>query len=97
MSIILSEAESWSVREILVSHLGPVDVRFFGSRAKGGARRFSDLDLAIMAEQPLEPLKRAELREAFSYSDLGFRVDILEWATASSEFRRAVECDLVPL
>ena len=94
---MLSDAETRSVREILGRHLGAIDVRAFGSRAKGRARRFSDLDLAIMSEHALEPLKRAELREAFSESDLSFRVDILEWATASPEFRRAIECDLVPL
>ena len=66
-------------------------------RERGGARRFSDLNIAIMSEKALEPLKRAELREAFSDSDLGFRVDILEWATASPEFRRAIQGDLVPL
>ena len=43
MSIILSDAESRAVREIIARHLGPVEVRVFGSRAKGGARRFSDL------------------------------------------------------
>ncbi len=35
------------------------------------------------------------MREDFSASDLPFRVDILDWATTSEQFRRIVERDKV--
>ena len=42
------------VRDILRQHL-PADVRVlvFGSRAHGGARQYSDLDLALASDRPL--------------------------------------------
>jgi predicted nucleotidyltransferase len=102
------EAEGWAiVRDILRRHVPDHAVWAFGSRAKRTARRFSDLDLAIITDTPL-PLDLAiitdtplpldvgrGLREDFSTSDLPSRVDILDWATASEAFRRRVEQDKV--
>lgn len=67
------------VLAILSRHLPPgVSVRVFGSRATGRARPFSDLDLMIIAKQPLALDLRAELAEAFELSSLPFRVDLVE-------------------
>lgn len=69
------------------------EVWVFGSRATGKARRYSDLDLAIDAGQPLEPGKLGELSEAFSESDLPYRVDIVDWRRISPEFRELIASD----
>lgn len=62
----------------------------FGSRAIGGARKYSDLDLAIDAGRPLTLDETARLREAFAESDLPYGVDIVDWQTVSDEFRRII-------
>ncbi len=51
-------------------------VWLFGSRATGRARRYSDLDLAIDAGRRLSLDELAELAEAFSDSDLPYKVDL---------------------
>ena len=83
------------VCHILAKHVPDHDVWAFGSRTQGTARRYSDLDLAIITETALSFQVSGSLREDFSESDLSFRVDILDWATTAQPFRRIVERDKV--
>lgn len=86
-----------TVRKILDAHVPEIEVRAFGSRVSWTARETSDLDLALMTDEPLDTLQMALLREAFTNSDLPFRVDIVDWATTSSRFRKVIERDYVVL
>jgi predicted nucleotidyltransferase len=73
------------VRGILAMHLPPNSTTWvFGSRATGRARPFSDLDLAIDAGRPLTLDETAILRDAFSDSDLSYKVDIIDWQAIDS-------------
>ena len=67
------------------------EVRVFGSRVTGGAKRYSDLDLALVGPSPLEREKLEDLRMAFSESDLPILVDILDWARISPGFREVIK------
>ncbi len=67
-----------TVRDILARHVPGHEVWAFGSRVTGGARSYSDLDLAV-------------LTEAFAESNLPWRVDIVDWATTGESFRRIIE------
>jgi len=86
------------VRKILRQHL-PQGARalIFGSRAHGDARPYSDLDLALDAGRPLELDVLAELREAFSESDLPYKVDLIDLATVDPGFRARIEAGAVLL
>ena len=79
------------VTEILHRHVPEFEVRAFGSRVSGRPRRTSDLDLVLMTDKPLALMRLADLRDAFSGSDLSFKVDLLDWATTSEAFRRIIE------
>ncbi len=72
-------------------------VRVFGSRATGVAKPWSDLDLAILGNQPLSFTDMAALRMAFAESDLPFRVDLVDWSDVSDAFRQAVSDELTDL
>lgn len=65
----------------------PCRVWAFGSRVRGRARRFSDLDLAIDAGRPLTFADTAPLADAFDESDLPWRVDVVDLVTCSEAFR----------
>lgn len=82
---------------ILERHLPDREVWAFGSRAKGTARPYSDLDLAVLGDQPLALSVRADLAEEFSESDLLFKVDVVDWATTSERFRQIIRSDYVAL
>lgn len=52
-------------------------VSIFGSRARGGYRQYSDLDLWIEAAPSLTRSEEADLRSVFEESDLPIKVDIV--------------------
>jgi len=83
------------VRDILQKHIPQYTVWAFGSRAKWTAKPYSDLDLAIITDKPLPLSTSAALKEDFSESNLPWRVDIIDWATTSAEFREVIARDKV--
>ena len=69
----------------------------FGSRATGRARRYSDLDLAIDAGRRLTLDEIARLSEAFSDSDLPYKVDLVDWQDIDDRWRQMIVAERVPL
>ena len=96
-SIDIHPADLETVQRILHEHVPALDVRAFGSRVAWRARETSDLDLALMTDEPLTVARMADLRAAFTNADLPFRVDIVDWANTSESFRRIVETEYVAL
>lgn len=78
------------IRRILKKHISDRHVSAFGSRVQGTAKPFSDLDLAVMGEKPLELSVLSALQYDFSESDLPYRIDLVDWATTSPEFREMI-------
>ncbi|MCX7691776.1 MAG: restriction endonuclease subunit S, partial [Tepidimonas taiwanensis] len=83
------------VKSILQKHVPQYEVWAFGSRAKWTAKEYSDLDLAIITDEPLSLDVSARLSDAFSESDLPWRVDVVDWAATSESFRKIIERDKV--
>jgi len=81
------------VKRILAGRVPEYQVRAFGSRVCWTAKDTSDLDLVVMTDAPLGLARLADLQEAFSESDLPFRVDVLDWAATGVEFREIIEQD----
>ena len=79
------------VRSILAAHLPGREVWAFGSRVRGCAAQFSDLDLVIITDAPVDFGLLGRLRDAFSVSDLPFKIDVLDWTTMNADFRARVE------
>lgn len=79
------------VQQLLRHWLPSYEVWAFGSRVKGAAKPYSDLDLVIMSQQPLSLALMTSLHEAFSESDLPWKVDIVDWAITSPEFRAVID------
>lgn len=75
------------VCEILNKHVPDRKVLAFGSRATWTAKEYSDLDLAVLGDEPLLLNVKSALTEGFSESDLPFKVDIVEWARIDKVFR----------
>lgn len=88
--IDLTEQQLHLVQRILATHLPNIPVWVFGSRIKGTAKRFSDLDLALITDTPLTIHQQAQLELAFSDSDLPFKVDLIDWASCSDSFKQII-------
>ena len=90
--------DNWKiVRDILQKHVPQYAVWAFGSRATWSAKKYSDLDLAVITDKTLSLSVSAELAEAFSESDLPWKVDVVDWVTTSDSFRKIIEKDKVVL
>ena len=83
------------VERILAEHVPECEVRAFGSRATWNAKDYSDLDLAIIGDEPLPRGTVARLKEAFEESRLPMRVDVVDWHAIADGFRQAIESDCV--
>lgn len=79
------------VREILQKHVPDHEVWAFGSRVTGTARKYSDLDLCVISDQPLGLGVKGDLLDDFIESDLPWKVDVVDWATTSESFRKIIE------
>ena len=74
------------VFSILLKYVPEHEVLAFGSRVNQKPKKHSDLDLVIKTDSPL-----ALLRDAFSESNLPFKVDIVDWSRISKNFQKIIE------
>ncbi len=79
------------VHDILKHYMPDREVWAFGSRVKGSATNTSDLDLCILGDTPLSFEMLAHLRDAFSESNIPYKVDVVDWAVTDPEFRKLIE------
>lgn len=63
----------------------------FGSRVSGSAKKFSDLDIAMVGTRKLSLSELGNLREAFSESDLPISVDVIDYNQTDPDFQRIIE------
>jgi len=91
-SVIALETEYLNqVRNILRDWVPNCEVWAFGSRVhRRGLKPFSDLDLVLITEQPLDDSYCGRIKEAFSESDLPIRVDIADWSLLSDSLRERI-------
>ena len=89
--IDLPPAQLETVKRILSEYVPRCAVWVFGSRIRQAAKAWSDLDLAVVGEDRLEPQLFGNLKEAFEGSDLPIRVDVLDWHAISPEFQAVIK------
>lgn len=97
MPINLKDEDRDIIRRIMNVYLPDARTYVYGSRAKGAAKPYSDLDLLVRCEQEIEFSQISNTKELMSASDLPFFVDIADWERLSPEFRSEIENDLVEL
>jgi len=89
-NIDLSPHDWVEVKRVLQACVPSHEVWAFGSRASWTAKPYSDLDLAIIAEEALPMATMADLRESFAESDMTINVDVVDWATTSEAFQKII-------
>lgn len=86
------------VERILSQFVPNEEVWAYGSRVDGSGHELSELDLVIRHPADLQVsggLILAELREAFSESNLPFLVDVHDWASLPNAFWTNIEAQRV--
>lgn len=74
---------------LLHQYLPGVDIWAYGSRVKGTARRYSDLDLVAFSA-PEQRSAVYELKEALDESNLPFLVDLHVWDEIPESFHEII-------
>jgi len=83
--------DHWEIiSEALRLHVPDYHVVAFGSRATWTAKDYSDLDLAILSQDPLPISTLSALKEDLEESRLPFRVDIIDYASVENGFRNII-------
>ena len=79
-------------RRVIRAHLAGknVRIRLFGSRARGDARTWSDIDIAVQANPALPPGVLSALREALEESSCLLNVDLVDWNDADAALRESI-------
>lgn len=86
------------VKKILKELVPESTVYVFGSRAKGDAKPYSDLDLAIdLKGKKLDLSMLAKLNSAFEETTIPYKIDIVDLKSISNEFKNNIKADLVKL
>ena len=91
-SVLAMTAEELSLlQSILKRYVPDFKVWAFGSRVTGTHKPYSDLDLALVGDEPISIETRAALSDALSNSALPYKVDIVDWASTSEAFQQIIE------
>lgn len=86
----LTQSQIDILKEILQRLCPEIEVYAFGSRTKGSARPYSDLDLLLVGKQPLGWKKIEAIKQVLSESDLPFLVDVVDWQTVDETFKKQI-------
>ena len=89
--IAVTEAERALILAILRRHVPHCEIRAFGSRITGGAKQYSDLDLAVCGSAKLLHTVIDDMRYDFQLSSLPFRLDVMDYCALSPEFRAIID------
>ena len=90
MAELISPEQKQFVIDTIRAVFPDVEILAFGSRIMGGAKQYSDLDIALHAKADLPLAKLGDIKERFSESDLPFKVDLSDFALLTQEFQQIV-------
>lgn len=96
MNIDLTPAQRELILELIERHLPNTTVWVYGSRTKGTARRYSDLNMVVFST-PEQWRDVSDLEDAFEESDLPFRVDLFTWDRTPDSFKANIEAEHIAL
>jgi predicted nucleotidyltransferase len=79
------------VQSILKKWIPDQTVWLFGSRVTDKIKPYSDIDLAIISNEPTSFAALSQIANAFSESDLPYKVDVVDWAMLDDEFKKIIK------
>jgi len=82
--------EEKNIRNTIFKFINPNEYKIFifGSRATGKARKFSDYDVGIIGEKPVEWKTLSLIDEVFEESDIPFKIDLVDFSLVSDKFKK---------
>mgnify|MGYP000489054999 CR=1 FL=1 len=84
------------IKKDISKYLSNFEIYLFGSRAKGTARKYSDIDIAILSDELTSDIK-LKLEANFENSTLPYKIDIIDLKTISHEFKDLIKDSLIKI
>jgi hypothetical protein len=69
------------IKAILVQYMPNATAWVFGSRVTGKAKQWSDCDIVLLTQTPINWQQLERLKDAFSESNLPIMIDVSDWST----------------
>lgn len=88
--IDLDEQRLQMIKELLRDFEGKYEFWIYGSRVRGNARKYSDVDLLVRGTSKVDFTTMERLKDSFSESDLPQIVDIHDWHEMSEAMRSEI-------
>ncbi len=80
-----------TVRQILCEHASEYKAVIFGSRIQGTAKKYSDIDIALIGSNKIDWRKIESIKDIFSESDLPMIVDVIDYNSVSDSFKMRID------
>ena len=92
MTNLLIEKEDYDILKSILQKY-PYKFYAYGSRVKGTARKYSDLDLCY--QEDIAGYEVEEIKEQLEKSDLSFVVELVSWKSMRPFFQDNIAKDLI--
>lgn len=77
------------IKQTVQKYLGnDARVFIFGSRATGTNRKWSDVDVGIVAQEKIPGSKKVEIEYELSESDIPYLVDVVDFQSVNPDFAK---------
>lgn len=86
----ITETEKQFVIRTIQAIFPTAKIYAFGSRIRGDAQRYSDLDIAVGGEEELDLARVAQVAEIFAQSNLPYKVDLVDFASLDEDFKKII-------
>lgn len=84
------------IKNVVSNHLTEYRIFMFGSRVKGTAKKYSDVDIAINSKNLTDKTKLL-IEADLENSTIPYEVDVIDLNTISEKFRKNIVNDLVEI
>ena len=71
------------------------DLYVFGSRSKNNNGKYSDIDISFQGQNILSLKEILTLKHEFEYSEIPYKIDIIDLNSCNSEFLEMIQDDLI--
>ncbi len=100
MPVDLDEKYIDKIKKIIKDHISDSDLKIylFGSRARGNAKKYSDVDIALkLKDKKIESKAMSMIAYDLEMSTIPYKVDVIDLNEISAEFMKCIKNDLVEI
>jgi uncharacterized protein len=72
---------------------GDFDLYLFGSRARGTARKYSDVDMALKSTKPITMSNILKISSDIDDTNIAYKVDIVDYAKVPKALKMNIDAD----